>query len=141
MQTAYPVQYLKQFAYNKGVELMESYDKVMHQQYKFMGAIKYNCIPKKHILARVNYNYYMFRDGDGVAFLGNESTMKMTIGDEVTTNWGVHHEIGHVLQMRPQMTWEGMTEVSNNLFTMFTTKALFITAPIALNLFCILIHI
>lgn len=124
MQTAYPVKYLKQFAYGKGVELMENYDKIMYQQYKFMGALKYDRIPKKRILARVNYNYYMFRDGDGVAFLGNESTMKMAIGSEVTTNWGVHHEIGHVMQMRPQMTWGGMTEVSNNLFSMFATKSL-----------------
>lgn len=124
IQTAYPVQYLKQFAYGKGVELMENYDKIMFEQYRFMGAVKYNRIPNKRILARVNYNYYMFRDGDGVAFLGNEKTMQMAIGAEVTANWGVHHEIGHVMQMRPQMTWGGMTEVSNNLFSMFATKAL-----------------
>lgn len=124
MQTAYPVEYLKQFAAGQGVELMENYDKIMYEQYKFMGAVKYNRIPNKRILARVNYNYYMFRDGDGVAFLGNEKTMKMAIGSEVTSNWGVHHEIGHVMQMRPQMTWGGMTEVSNNLFSMFATKAL-----------------
>ncbi|MBP6065938.1 MAG: M60 family metallopeptidase [Bacteroides sp.] len=65
IQTVYPVQYLKQFAYGKGIELMENYDQIMYQQYTFMGAVKYNCIPQKRILARVNYNYYMFRDGDG----------------------------------------------------------------------------
>ena len=124
MQIAYPVQYLKQFAYGKGTELLDNYDKIMFQQYTFMGATKYNRIPNKRILARVNYNYYMFRDGQGVAFLGDEKTMKMAIDEKVTTNWGVHHEIGHVMQMRPQMTWGGMTEVSNNLFAMFATKAL-----------------
>lgn len=124
MQLAYPVEYLKKFAYGKGTELAEDYDKIMQQQYKFMGAVKYNRIPNKRILARVNYNYYMFRDGDGVAFLGNEGTMKMAIGPQVTTNWGVNHEIGHVMQMRPQMTWGGMTEVSNNLFSMYATMNL-----------------
>lgn len=124
IQLVYPVEYLKQFAYDKGVELTENYDKIMYRQYEFMGAVKYDRIPDKRILARVNYNYYMFRDGDGVAFLGNENTMKMAIGPEVTTNWGVNHEIGHVMQMKPQMTWGGMMEVSNNLFSMYATKAL-----------------
>lgn len=124
MQLAYPVEYLKKIAYGKGKELAESYDKIMHAQYQFSGAVKYNCIPNKRILARVNYNYYMFRDEDGVAFEGNDNTMKMAIGSEVVTNWGVHHEIGHVMQMRPQLTWGGMTEVSNNLFSMYCTMSL-----------------
>lgn len=124
MQLAYPVKYLKQFAYGKGKELAESYDKVMYEQYKFMGAVKYKRIPDKRILARVNYNYYMFRDQDGVAFLGDEKTMQMAIDAGASTNWGVNHEIGHVMQMRPQLTWGGMTEVSNNLFSMFATISL-----------------
>lgn len=124
MQLAYPVEFLKKFAYGKGTELAEDYDKIMQQQYQFMGAVKYDKVINKRILARVNYNYYMFRDGDGVAFLGNEGTMKMAIGPDVTTNWGVNHEIGHVMQMRPQLTWGGMTEVSNNLFSMYATMNL-----------------
>jgi len=28
--------------------------------------------------------------------------------------------VGHVLQMRPQMTWGGMTEVSCNIFSLYT---------------------
>ena len=50
--------------------------------------------------------------------------MKAAIGPEVTTNWGIHHEIGHVMQMRPWLTWGGMTEVSNNLFSMYGTMSL-----------------
>ncbi|MGL5787991.1 MAG: M60 family metallopeptidase [Bacteroidales bacterium] len=124
MQLAYPVKFLKQFAYNSGLELAENYDKIMYEQYRFSGAVKYNRIPDKRILARVNYNYYMFRDKDGVAFLGDEKTMDMAINKDVVTNWGVHHEIGHVMQMRPQLTWGGMTEVSNNLFSMFASMQL-----------------
>lgn len=124
MQLAYPVKYLKQFAYGKGKELAGDYDKIMSLQYKFSGALKYNRIPDKRILARVNYNYFMFRDGDGVAFLGNEGTMKSAVGPDISRDWGVNHEIGHVMQMRPQLTWGGMTEVSNNLFTMYVTTQL-----------------
>lgn len=122
MQLAYPVEYLKKFRYEQGLELAQAYDRIMEQQYTFNGAIKYNRIPKRRILARVNYNYFMFRDGDGVAFLGNESTMKSALGQNIFSDWGVNHEIGHVMQMSPQLTWGGMTEVSNNLFTMYVAK-------------------
>lgn len=124
MQIAYPVTQLKKLVYGKGRELAENYDKVMQAQYDFSGATKYNRIPKKRILARVNFNYFMFRDGDGVAFEGTDGTMKSAIGPEVVTNWGIHHEIGHVMQMRPWLTWGGMTEVSNNLFSMYGTMSL-----------------
>ena len=70
MQLAYPVEYLKKYAYGEGEELVNCYDRIMEAQYRFSGAIKYNRIPNKRILARVNYNYFMFRDGDGVAFEG-----------------------------------------------------------------------
>lgn len=124
MQIAYPVSQLKRLAYGKGKELAENYDKVMKAQYDFSGATKYNRIPNKRILARVNFNYFMFRDTDGVAFEGTDDTMKAVIGPEVVTHWGIHHEIGHVMQMRPWFTWGGMTEVSNNLFSMYGTKSL-----------------
>jgi hypothetical protein len=34
--------------------------------------------------------------------------------------WGFCHEVGHALQMQPQLTWGGLTEVSNNLFSLYT---------------------
>lgn len=122
MQIAYPVEYLKKFVYGAGKKMAEDYDKIMYRQYEFSGAIKYNRVPNKRLLARVNYNYFMFRDEDGVAFIGDEQTMKSVMGSEVLTNWGISHEIGHVMQMVPQMTWSGMTEVSNNLFSMYVVK-------------------
>lgn len=120
MQLAYPVEYLKKFRYNDGKELAETYDKIMDRQYTFNGAKKYHRIPNKRILARVNHNYYMFRDGDGVAFIGDESTMRKAVGPDIYRDWGVNHEIGHVMQMS-QLTWTGMGEVSNNLFTLYVT--------------------
>lgn len=124
MQIAYPVEYLKKFVYGAGKKMAEDYDRIMYRQYEFSGAIKYNRVPNKRLLARVNYNYFMFRDEDGVAFIGDDQTMKSVMGSEVMTNWGISHEIGHVMQMTPQMTWSGMTEVSNNLFSMHVTTHL-----------------
>lgn len=128
IQVAYPVEWFKQFAYGRGLELIGNYDKMLDLQYRFMGAVKYNKVPKNRILARVNYNYYMFRDQDGVAYLGDERTMRMVADPDVVSKgdpcWGFNHEVGHVMQMQPQITWGGMTEVSNNIFTMFVTTTL-----------------
>ncbi len=73
----------------------------MQVQYDFSGATKYNRILRNVFWPVLTFNYFMFRDGDGVAFEGTDGTMKAAIGPEVTTNWGIHHEIGHVMQMRP----------------------------------------
>jgi len=125
IQVAYPVEWFKVYTRGKGVELVRSYDTLLHHHYTLMGLVKYGKVPKNRILARVNFNYYMFRDGDGVAYLGNKGTMRMVADPSVVVKgdpcWGFCHEVGHVLQMRPQITWGGMTEVSNNIFTIYTT--------------------
>ncbi len=124
IQVAYPVEWFKVYTRGKGVELIRNYDAMLHHHYTLMGLVKYKKVPKNRILARVNFNYYMFRDGDGVAYLGNKSTMRMVADPSVVITgdpcWGFSHETGHVLQMRPQMTWGGMTEVSCNLFSCYT---------------------
>lgn len=127
IQVAYPVRWFKTYARGKGVELIGNYDRLLNYHYTLMGLVKYDKVPKNRILARVNFNYYMFRDGDGVAYLGDKSTMGMVVdparvivGDPC---WGFSHEAGHVLQMK-QITWGGMTEVSNNLFSLYTTGKL-----------------
>ncbi|MEG1935154.1 MAG: M60 family metallopeptidase, partial [Rikenellaceae bacterium] len=124
IQVAYPVQWFKEYTSGKGAELMASYDAMLESHYTLMGLVKYNKIPKNRILARVNFNYYMFRDEDGVAYLGDARTMRMVADPKVVISgdpcWGFSHEVGHVMQIRPQMTWGGMTEVSNNLFSLYT---------------------
>jgi hypothetical protein len=125
IQVAYPVEWFQVYTRGKGVELIGNYDTMLNHHYTLMGLVKYKKVPRNRILARVNFNYYMFRDGDGVAYLGNKGTMRMVADPSVVIVgdpcWGFCHEVGHVLQMRPQMTWGGMTEVSNNIFTIYTT--------------------
>jgi len=124
IQVAYPVEWFKVYTRGKGVELIRNYDAMLNHHYSFMGLVKYKQVPKNRILARVNFNYYMFRDGDGVAYLGDQSTMRKVADPSVVIRgdpcWGFSHEVGHVLQMRPQMNWGGLGEVSNNLFSLYT---------------------
>lgn len=128
IQVAYPVKWFNTYTRGRGVELINNYDAMLHSHYTLMGLVKYDKVPKNRILARVNFNYYMFRDGDGVAYLGNKGTMRMVAKPDVVISgdpcWGFSHETGHVLQMRPQMTWGGMTEVSCNIFSMYTVTGM-----------------
>jgi hypothetical protein len=128
IQVAYPVEWFNVYTRGKGVELIGNYDTLLNHHYTVLGLVKYNKVPRNRILARVNFNYYMFRDRDGVAYLGNKGTMRMVadpavviVGDPC---WGFSHEVGHVLQLRPQLTWGGMTEVSCNIFSMYTVTAM-----------------
>jgi hypothetical protein len=128
IQVAYPVEWFNVYTRGKGVELIANYDAMLNKHYTLMGLVKYDEVPRNRILARVNFNYYMFRDRDGVAYLGNKGTMRMVADPEVVITgdpcWGFCHEVGHVLQMRPQMTWGGMTEVSCNIFSMYTVTGM-----------------
>jgi len=120
IQIAFPVESLKKYTPGKGVELVRSFDSIVGLEKHLIGWEKEGFFPKNHILARVNYQYFMFRDGDGMAFV-DDAMEKVADPHKVTTTecWGIAHEMGHVFQMYPQMTWVGMTEVSNNILTMY----------------------
>ena len=129
IQIAYPVADCKKYAYGRGVELISNYDSLVYRQHRILGLIKYNKVPKNHILARVNFNYYMFRDGDGVAYMGTQPGNAMPLvvdparvikGDPC---WGFSHEVGHVHQVRPYFNWGGLGEVSNNIFSLYVTTS------------------
>lgn len=126
IQVAFPVDSLKRFANNQGVELLNSFDKIVELQRQFIGWEKEGFNPTNHVLARINYHYYMFRDKDGVAYI--DWAMRMVADPKSIVKgdpcWGFSHELGHVLQMRPQLTWGGMMEVSNNILTLYSTTSL-----------------
>lgn len=129
IQIAYPAKACKEFAYNRGVDLISNYDSLIYRQQRFLGLVKYNRVPKNRILARVNYNYYMFRDGDGVAYMGTKPGYAMPLvvnPDRVIKGdpcWGFNHEVGHVHQLRPYLNWGGLGEVSNNIVTLYVTTS------------------
>lgn len=129
IQVAYPTEALQKYAKGRGVELISNYDSLVYRQHRIMGLIKYDRVPKNRVLSRVNYNYYMFRDGDGVAYMGGKSGYAMamvTDPDRVISGdpcWGFSHEVGHVHQCRPYFNWGGLGEVSNNVFSLYVTTS------------------
>lgn len=129
IQTAYPVDAMQKYAGGRGVELISNYDSLVSRQHQLMGLVKYNKVPDNRILSRVNYNYYMFRDSDGVAYMGDKVgyAMAMVVDPQsVITGdpcWGFSHEVGHVHQTRPMFNWGGLGEVSNNLFSLYVMRS------------------
>lgn len=129
IQIAYPVSACKQYAAGKGIELLNNYDSLVYRQHRFIGLEKYNKVPENRILARVNYNYYMFRDGDGVAYMGTDpgNAMALVVNPSRVIKddpcWGFNHEVGHVHQLRPYLNWGGLGEVSNNIVTLYVTTS------------------
>lgn len=130
IQVAYPVKDFQKYTAGKGVELINNYDVMLKLQYDIMGLTKYNRIPDNKILARVNFNYYMFRDSDGVAYMGGKQSnaMGMVADPERVIKgdpcWGFSHEVGHVHQLRPEFNWGGLGEVSNNIFSLYNNITL-----------------
>lgn len=127
IQLAYPVADLKKYAAGKGRELIGVYQELVDRQQEIIGWKKYKRVPKNKIFARVNYGYYMFRDGNGVAFkfdtmrrVADPDHMKHKDEDAC---WGFSHEVGHVHQLRPFLSWGGLGETSNNICSRYCTQA------------------
>ena len=129
IQIAYPAEACKKYAYGRGTELIANYDSLVYRQHRILSLIKYDKVPENHILARVNYNYYMFRDGDGVAYMGTNpgNAMPLVVDPARVIKddpcWGFSHEVGHVHQLRPYFNWGGLGEVSNNIFSLYGTTS------------------
>lgn len=102
---------------DRGVELLGMLDDIIRWQQELLGWDKYNKHPGNHILGRSAHCGYMHKDALGAAF-----SVRYTAGvcdpDGLAKGaWGVSHEFGHVHQMRPDLCWVGMTEVTNNIFS------------------------
>ncbi len=128
-QMIYPVEAYNRHTGTRGSDLVNRYDALVEAQHEIMGLKKYNRVPDNKILARVNYNYYMFRDGDGVAYMGGPVAYALGMvanPDSVIKGdpcWGFSHEVGHVHQLRPYFNWGGLGEVSVNIFAMHGTMS------------------
>jgi hypothetical protein len=117
---AYAVESLKKENPEKGVELMQLYDSIIHIQHEIMGLVKYQREPKNHMFGRVIWKGFMHADGIGAAFHDNTMKNVANIPNLRRNSWGVAHEFGHVNQVRPHMKWVGTTEVTNNIYSVWT---------------------
>ena len=109
-----------------GTRLLEVYDSIVWLQQRFMGLYKYDRVPGNRMFFHVTHN----NDEPGIAYATpNRTCYKMGMVPEILTAsilrttglWGPAHEVGHMHQTRPNMTfrWAGQGEVSVNVFSLY----------------------
>lgn len=126
---AYAVSSLKKQTPENGVGLMKLYDSIINIQHEIMGLVKYHRTPKNRMFGRLIWKGFMHADGIGAAFHDNTMSNVANIPNLRKNSWGVAHEFGHVNQVRPNMKWVGTTEVTNNIYSVWTQYLYNTTEP------------
>lgn len=116
---AYRVSSLKKYCPEKGKELIRFYDRVVDIQHEMMGLNKYNIRPKNHMFAR-EVQSGLFADGYGAGFAYDCMNRLASVENIHKGVWALAHEFGHVNQIRPGLKWVSTTEVTNNIFSVWT---------------------
>lgn len=117
---AYSVNSLKKYSPDNGVELVSLYDSIINIQHQIMGLTGANEVPRNRMFGRVIWRGFMHADGIGAAFHDNTMENVAHVENLRKNPWGVAHEFGHVNQVRPNMKWVGTTEVTNNIYSVWT---------------------
>ena len=116
VQLLFDVEGLRKGCSTKGKELLAMYDEMMRmEQDDILGWNLDGTHAGNHIMGRSVWNGYMHADGIGAAYT-YRSTYFLADPDAIYKSiWGVAHEFGHVNQTKPGMCWTGLTEVTNNI--------------------------
>jgi len=120
VQLAYSVKSLQENAPHQGVELIHLYDSIIAIQHQIMGLTQTKRVPKNRMFGRVIWQGFMHADSIGAAFHDNTMKDVANVANLRKNSWGVAHEFGHVNQVRPNMKWVGTTEVTNNIYSVWT---------------------
>ncbi len=105
-----------------GLLLMNKFDNLVFMEQDFMGLFKYDKAFTNRAYFQVSYipNLYMYSNRTYTGY--NKITQKEILNPDLLTTsgcWGPAHEMGHSLQTNPGFNWVGMTEVSNNVLSMY----------------------
>ncbi len=115
----FPTSDFRRYALNEGPGLIAAYDDLVRLEQDFMGLYKYNRLPVNRAYFHVVYTSYMYSTSYRTAY--NVSTMSaiLSLSKLKTEIWGPAHEFGHTNQTRPGFKWFGMTEVTNNVHSLY----------------------
>lgn len=109
-----------------GLALINKYDELVRMEQEFMGLPDYNRNYKNraYFLAIYDNDSYMYATDYYTAFHVNTQPDILDVQKLTTTAcWGPAHELGHVHQTRPGLRWLGMTEVTNNIYSLYIQTA------------------
>jgi hypothetical protein len=131
----FPTSVFREYTRERGVDLINLYDRLVYLEWKFMGLLPepdgYGNTTHSHVFRNrmyfvVMYTSFMnatsYRTSYHVETLDDlcdPSKMLNEQGGAQDVVWGPAHEVGHINQTRPGFKWHGMTEVTNNLHSIY----------------------
>ncbi len=119
----FPTKSIKEYCGTNGDEVVDFYDKMVRMEQEFMGFGDNGYFPyygnRLYMYVGYRQRYFMFATGYRTCY--HLRTMKNVLTMEIAKKgcWGVSHEMGHVHQTLPLMKWIGMTEVTNNIMSLY----------------------
>ena len=118
----FPTALFKQYTPDNGKELIDAYDDLVRLEAEFMGLNKYNRPTINRAYFHAMHHQYMYATEYRTAYNVKNPSIPINILDVKVLKkspWGPAHELGHTFQTRPGFKWLGMTEVSNNLHSLY----------------------
>lgn len=118
----FPTNDLKTYAAGNGNNLIGTYDELVRLEKEFMGLMKYNRPTGNRAYFHAINTSYMYSTSYRTAYNMNGENVKKTLLDWrqlKLSPWGPAHEMGHTFQTQPGFKWHGMTEVTNNLHSLY----------------------
>ncbi|MDD2246470.1 MAG: M60 family metallopeptidase [Proteiniphilum sp.] len=118
----FPTKDFKTYAAKNGDKLIETYDDLVQLEKEFMGLKKYNRPTVNRAYFHAIYTSYMYSTSYRTAYNVSGTDVKravLDINQLKSSPWGPAHEMGHTFQTRPGFKWHGMTEVTNNVHSLY----------------------
>lgn len=114
--------HFKTYAANNGKQLIDAYDELVRLEKEFMGLMKYNRPTVNRAYFHAMYHAYFYSTSYRTAYNvtgENERRTLLDVNELKKSPWGPAHEQGHSFQTRPGFKWHGMTEVTNNVHSLY----------------------
>lgn len=108
-----------------GKALIEAYDRMVREEQVFMGLERHGKMFKNRMYFHVMYGKddYMYATSNRTAYhVGTLDAICNVDKFKTTDIWGPAHEVGHANQITPGFKWLGMTEVTNNIHSMYIQR-------------------
>lgn len=106
-----------------GQTWLDFFDSMVYEESKFMGLEKYDRMFNNRMLFNVMYNdSYMYSSSYHTGYSKGTIEGLCDLEGLKKSCWGPAHEVGHSNQTRPGLKWHGLTEVTNNIMSMYIER-------------------
>ena len=114
----FPVSEYRAHTGSRGKELIDLYDWIVGEELDFLGVNKYDRGFNNRAFFHVMYSSYMYATTYRTAYIVGTCSTILNPDELRKQPWGTAHEQGHQLQTYG-FKWKGMTEVTNNVMSLY----------------------